>query len=135
MPYLLTGTSVNSNPTSTVAPGIASQGQDFAAKTINGTGNLTYVAGTQELLTTSILNHNFSGTATYLLQPSGATPRTVQIYDVNGNSKFAAITVSGVVNNSITINGANALTISGNNALVTLWNWSGNAWNAYPKNF
>ena len=135
MPYLLTGTSINSNPVSNVAPGLDRQGQDFAAKTINGTGNLTLVAGTMESLNTSILNHNFSGSATYILGVSGNSPKTVQVIDVNGNSKFAAITVSGTANNSVTINGANALTISGNNASVTLWNWSGNAWNAYPKNF
>jgi hypothetical protein len=134
MSYLPTGTTY-STQRSNIAPGLASGGQDYAAQTINGTGNLTYVAGTSNLISTSVLNHNFSGSATYLLQASGATPQRVVINDVNGNSKFAAITVSGVANNGITINGSNSLTISGNNATVTLYNWSGNAWNAYPKNF
>jgi hypothetical protein len=127
MSYLLTGTSVNSNPVSNYAPGINQKGQDYVAQTINGTGNLTLQAGYTNAITTSIVNHNFVGAAIYVLGTSGTTPKQVQVNDVMGQATGNyAVIVSGTA--GVTINGSTTSTISTAYGSKTYYNWSGNAW-------
>lgn len=127
MSYLLTGTAVTP-VTQIFSPGIASKGQDFVGQFINGTGNLTTQAGVSQNVTSSIVYHNFSGTATYNLGVSGTSPAQVEVYDTGGKSAVASAIVNIFAPVGGTINGATGTTLATNFGKKTLFNYSGNAW-------
>lgn len=125
MVYFSSGVST-ALPQNLYGAGVLNQGQDFAQLIVNSTGQLFTTAGVAQEVLTSIVNHTFSGNATYLL--SSKTPERVQIYNNNaytGNT----ITVSGTPAGTYTFNGSNSSTITSAYGTKTYYNISGSGTN------
>jgi len=110
MAYLPSGTVYPSFSTSAYQPGIASEGRDYVISTYSSAASLA-VSGVSQPINTSLISHNYSGTAAYVITP-GVTPAAFTVVDAAGKAASATITISGASTQIVNGTSGNTVTLT-----------------------
>jgi hypothetical protein len=123
MSYLPSGTTYPSNA-SIYAPGLSAGGQDYVLASYKAAD--LAVSGVSTPIVSSLVGHNFSGTAAYVLGPT--SPATVIVIDQAGFAASKTITISGTATQTVNGTVAGTATITSAFGSKTARNLSTNTW-------